>query len=79
MKMESDSTMNGMAGAHELLTTLQAIKNDLESLQLRVPTTDKTYAIAPFLKMWLCHFPTKTAMKGKGLREKPRSQEGTGE
>ncbi len=69
--MNSDSKMNGMASAHELLTTLQAIKNDLNSLQLRVPTTNKTYAIAPFLKMCLYHIPTKAEMKGKGLREKP--------
>ena len=63
-----------MANAKELLKIYSLITNELNSVDLKHPSTKKTYSIKPFLKLCSFHIPTAAEMSqmgnGKGLNKK---------
>ena len=66
----SSRKMQAIATAREFLKTYLSIKNELNAVEVRDPATEKTYHIAPFIKMCNFHIPTNDEISnGKGLHK----------
>ena len=62
--------ISAIANAKELLKTQISIKNELNSLEVRDPSTKKAYPIRPFIQMCNFYIPTSVEMAGRGLNKR---------
>ena len=63
----SSIKLSAIANAKELLKTLTAVKNEINSMEVKDPVTKISYPLRTFLQMVIYYIPTGEELNGGGV------------